>query len=85
MPLWVTLVLLSSASLLWLKGSANSDDVIGLLEHILAVGLLMVVLLAGRLIPLEIAGLATALWLPRANSGLNRRPEPHRDDAMIPF
>ncbi|NQV10167.1 MAG: hypothetical protein HQ527_03215 [Cyanobacteria bacterium] len=85
MPLWLTFVLLAAATLLWLLGSANGDDVIALLEHILAVGLLLVVLLGGRLLPLELAGLALALWLPRARSGQDSRTEPHRDDVMIPF
>ncbi|APD47546.1 hypothetical protein KQ302_04035 [Synechococcus sp. CS-602] len=85
MPLWLTFVLLAAATLLWLLGSANADDVIALLEHILAVGLLLVVLLGGRLLLLELAGLALALWLPRARSGQAGRTEPHRDDVMIPF
>ena len=66
MPWWLDVVLLSAAVLLWSLGSSHEDEVIGLLEKILAVAALFVVLLGGRQIPLELAALAIAFWLPSA-------------------
>ena len=40
MPIWVTLGLLAASVLLWLLGTANGDDVIGLLERLIALGAL---------------------------------------------
>ncbi|MCT0247798.1 hypothetical protein [Synechococcus sp. CS-205] len=85
MPLWVTLSLLSASVLLWLVGSANGDDVIGLLERLIALGALAVVLLVARPLPLEILGVGLALWLPRAHSGQAAPPLPNRNDVLIPF
>ena len=44
MPWWTTLVLLTLGTYLWLSGRANPDDVIGLLEQMLAIALGLVVL-----------------------------------------
>jgi hypothetical protein len=52
---------------LWIEGSNHQDDTIGLLEKIIATAAVMVVLLGGRWLPLEIAALALALWLPSAD------------------
>jgi hypothetical protein len=68
MPWWLDLLLLSLAGLLWCSGSANSDDVWGMLQRLLAVTALAVVLLGGRQIILELIALAVALWLPGASS-----------------
>ncbi len=67
MPWWMDLVLLITGFALWMLGVNHSDDVIGLLEKILAVAAMMVVLLGGRWLPLELVVLALALWLPSAS------------------
>jgi hypothetical protein len=61
------LILLVIGLILWLLGDNHRDDVIGLLERILAVAAVMVVLLGGRWLLLEGAALALALWLPSAS------------------
>jgi hypothetical protein len=61
------LILLVIGLILWLLGDNHRDDVIGLLEKILAVAAVMVVLLGGRWLLLEGAALALALWLPSAS------------------
>jgi hypothetical protein len=66
MPWWFDLVLLVAGVVLWIEGSNHQDDTIGLLEKILATAAVMVVLLGGRWLPLEIAALGLALWLPSA-------------------
>jgi hypothetical protein len=48
MTLWATLILLGLMTYLWLAGRSNPDDVIGLLEQILAITLGLVVLFIGR-------------------------------------
>ena len=45
MTLWATLILLGLMTYLWLAGRSNPDDVIGLLEQILAITLGLVCLL----------------------------------------
>jgi hypothetical protein len=85
MPVWVTLCLLAASALLWLLGTANSDDVIGLLERMLAIGALAVVVLVARPLPLELLGVGLALWLPRAHSGQAPPPLPNHNDVLIPF
>ena len=66
MPWWFTLVLLALMIFLWVSGRRNSDDVIGLLEQILAIGLAMVVLFIGQNILLESIVLLIGLRLPAA-------------------
>lgn len=66
MPWWVTLICLLLAAQLWLSSLRNLDDVIGLLEKILATTLALVVLLVGHNILLECLGLLVALMLPMA-------------------
>jgi hypothetical protein len=60
------LVLLVAGVVLWMEGTNQQDDTIGLLEKILATAAVMVVLLGGRWLPLEFAALGLALWLPSA-------------------
>ncbi|WP_255099908.1 hypothetical protein [Synechococcus sp. L2F] len=84
-PVWLTLLLLTVSAILWLSGSGNRDDVIGLLERILSVAALLVVVMVGRGVPLEIAGVLLAFWLPRARADQAPPPIPHRDDVLIPF
>ena len=66
MPWWTSLLLLSVAVLLWLVGRGNSDDVIGLLEKLLAVTITMAVLLFGHNLLLEAVALLIAFRLPPA-------------------
>jgi len=86
MPNWVTLLLLGLCVLLGSKGYGNRDDVIGLLELLLAAVGLLVVLFAGHNLLLELAGLALALGLPRARDGLDSlSSRRERDDLLLPF
>ena len=85
MPLWLTLVLVSASVLLWCLGTANGDDVIGLLERILAVASMAVALLAGHLVLLELAGLGLAVWLPSARRWQTSQPLPQRGDGLLPY
>jgi hypothetical protein len=64
MPLWLDLLFLGLAVLLWTKGGRQLDDVVMMLMRILAVAFALVVLLGGRLLLLEIALLLLVLWLP---------------------
>ncbi|MCP9820342.1 hypothetical protein KBZ18_12695 [Synechococcus sp. Cruz-9H2] len=85
MPIWVMALLLAASVLLWLLGTANSDDVIGLLERLLSLGALAVVLFVARPLLLELLGVGLALWLPRAHSGQAPPPLPNHNDVLIPF
>jgi hypothetical protein len=67
MPWWMDLILLLVGVVLWLQGENHSDDVIGLLQKIVAVAAVMVVLLGGRWLLLEAAALVLALLLPSAS------------------
>ena len=69
MPWWSTLVCLLLAAQLWASSYRNRDDVIGLLEKILACTLALVVLFVGHNILLELVGLVVALSLPIARRG----------------
>ncbi|HRD41407.1 MAG TPA: hypothetical protein PLI52_01405 [Prochlorococcaceae cyanobacterium AMR_MDS_5431] len=83
---WIALILLCLGAGLWGLGSANRDEVIGLLEQMLAVGLLLVVFFIGHQLILEISFLIIALSLPKARSGLSLRlPPTNHDDVLIPF
>ncbi|WP_392349323.1 hypothetical protein [Parasynechococcus sp.] len=66
MPWWSTLICLLLAAQLWASSLRNLDDVIGLLEKILATTLALVVLVVGHNIMLELVGLLVALGLPMA-------------------
>ena len=63
----VTALFLTAAVLLWLLGRDNSDDVIGLLEKIIAITAVMLVVLLNRSVLLEGAVLLIAFLLPRAH------------------
>ena len=65
----VSALFLTAAVLLWLIGRGNSDDVIGLLEKIIAVTSVMLVVLLNRSVLLEGVALLIAFVLPKA-----RRP-----------
>ena len=66
MSWWISLMLMSLGIVLWLKGRGNSDDVIGLLEKMLAVAVLMVVLFVNHNLVLETLALFAVLQLPIA-------------------
>ena len=63
-------MLLSMAALLWKKSCDSTDDVIALLERILATTLTLVVVLVSRNLLLESVVLIAAVQLP----GVPRRP-----------
>jgi len=64
MPWWTSLLLLAMAVTLWMSGRNNPDDVIGLLERLLAALLTVVVVLVSRNLTLELLALIAALRLP---------------------
>ena len=70
MPWWTSFSLIGVASLLWVSGRRNPDDVIGLLEKLLAIVFGIVVVLVSRNLLLETAVLIAAVQLP----GVPRRP-----------
>ena len=86
MPWWATLILLSLMTYLWLSGRSNPDDVIGLLEQMLAVALALVVLFVGHSLLLETLVLLFALRLPTARRGMPviDRPQASKD-VLMPF
>ena len=86
MPWWATLVLLVMGTYLWLSGRSNPDDVIGLLEQMLAIALGLVVLFVGQNMFLESLVLVVALRLPaaRRNQPVTQRSKA-RKDVLIPF
>tara|TARA_B100001287_G_scaffold148956_1_gene125426 strand:- start:37 stop:252 length:216 start_codon:yes stop_codon:yes gene_type:complete len=70
MPWWTSLLLIGLALNVWLSGRRNPDEVIGLLEKLLAALLLVVVLWESRNVVLEGLALLVVLQLPV----LPRRP-----------
>lgn len=66
MPWWSVLLFLALSLLLWIRGRADRDDVIGLFTKFLAVLVLVVLVVAGQPLLLELALLGLALWLPSA-------------------
>ena len=86
MPLWTTLVLLALGTYLWLSGRSNPDDVIGLLEQMLAIALGLVVLFVGHSMLLEGLVLLVALRLSaaRRNHPVMERSKAGKD-VLMPF
>ena len=86
MPFWATLVLLSLMVTLWVSGRGNPDDVIGLLEQMLAITLGLVVLFIGRSLLLEVLALVFAVRLPaaRRNHPVQQRTQGSKD-VLMPF
>ena len=70
MPWWTSLLLFFLSLNLWLSGRKNPDEVIGLLEKMLAALLVVVVVLDSRNVVLESLALLAVLQLP----ALPRRP-----------
>ena len=64
MPWWTSLLLFFLSLNLWLSGRKNPDEVIGLLEKMLAALLVVVVLLDSRNVVLESLALMAVLQLP---------------------
>ena len=64
MPWWSSLLLIALAGKVWLSGRENPDDVIGLLEKLLAALLVVVVVLVSRNLVLEALAVALVLRLP---------------------
>ena len=71
---------------LWFLGRSNQDDVIGLLEQMLAIAVALVVLFLGQNLILETCVLVVALSLPAAkrNHGAIERSKADRE-TFIPF
>ncbi|AKN59875.1 hypothetical protein WB44_00605 [Synechococcus sp. WH 8020] len=86
MTLWATFILLGLMTYLWVSGRSNPDDVIGLLEQILAITLGLVVLFIGRSLFLELMVLVFALRLPaaRRNHPVAARSKAGKD-MLMPF
>ncbi len=86
MPWWTTLVLLALMTYLWFSGRRNPDDVIGLLEQMLSIGLALVVLFVGQNLLLESIVLLVGLRLPaaRQNYPVINRSQASKD-VLMPF
>ena len=86
MPWWITLILLALMIFLWVSGRRNPDDVIGLLQQMLAIGFAMVVLFIGQNILLESIVLLIGLRLPaaRQNQPVINRSHASKD-VLMPF
>ena len=67
MPWWTSLLFLAMSVMLWMSGRNNPDDVIGLLERLLAALLVLVVVLVRQNLVLESVALIAALRLPFAS------------------
>ena len=67
MPWWTSLLFLAISVMLWMSGRNNPDDVIGLLERLLAALLILVVVLVSQNLVLESVALIAALRLPFAS------------------
>ena len=67
MPWGITLILVSAGIGLCLLGGVNRDDVVGLLMRIIGMVFLVAASIFGRLLWLDLAGIALALWLPSAS------------------
>ena len=67
MPWGITLIFLAAGAWLCLLGGANGDDVVGLLLRIIGIVFLLAASIFGRLLWLDLAGIALALWLPSAS------------------
>ena len=67
MPWWTSLLFLAISVMLWMSGRNNPDDVIGLLERLLAALLVLVVVLVSQNLVLESVALFAALRLPLAS------------------
>lgn len=79
-------LLLGVIVLLWQKGSDNSDEVMGILERLIAVVVLVIALCVGALhLLFGFALLALALALPRASQNQAPQRQSTSDDIFLPF
>ncbi len=79
-------LLLGVIVLLWQKGSDNTDEVMGILERLIAVAVLVVALCVGALhLLFGFALLAVALALPRARQNQAPQRQTTNDDIFLPF
>jgi vacuolar-type H+-ATPase subunit I/STV1 len=79
-------LLLGVIVLLWQKGAANTDEVMGILERLIAVVLLIISLCVGALhLLFGFALLALALALPRARQNQAPQRQSTSDDIFLPF
>ena len=68
MPWWALLGLIALMTFLWFSGRSNRDDVLGLLQRLLAIAVALVVLFFGQNLLLESLVLVLALGLPAVRS-----------------
>lgn len=79
-------LLLGVIVLLWQKGSANTDEVLGILERLIALVVLVISLCVGALhLLFGFALLALALALPRASQNQAPQRQTASDDIFLPF
>ncbi|MFZ4566031.1 MAG: hypothetical protein ACOYMY_06165 [Prochlorococcaceae cyanobacterium] len=79
-------LLLGLIVLLWQKGAANTDEVMGILERIVAVVVLIISLCVGALhLLFGFALLALALALPRASQNQAPQRQATSNDIFLPF
>ena len=67
MPWWTSMLFLAMSVMLWMSGRNNHDDVIGLLERLLAALLVVMVVMVSQNLVLESMALIAALRLPLAS------------------
>ena len=67
MPWWTSLLFLAISVMRWMSGRKKPDEVIGLLERLLAALLIVVVVLVSQNLLLESVALVAALRLPLAS------------------
>ena len=80
------MLLVAIAALLWNLGRRNADEVMGILEKIIAVVLIVISLCVGGLHQLLGFGLLMlALKLPRARINQAPLPAPSNNEIFLPF
>lgn len=79
-------LLLAGIVLLWQKGAANTDEVMGILERIIAVVVLVISLCVGALhLLFGFVLLSLALALPRASQNQAPQRQATSNDIFLPF
>lgn len=79
-------LLLGLIVLLWQKGAENADEVMGILERLIAVVILIISLCVGALhLLFGFALLALALALPRARENQAPQRQTASNDIFLPF
>jgi len=86
MAIFVSMLLVAIAALLWNLGRRNADEVMGVLEKIIAVVLIVISLCVGGLHQLLGIGLLMiALKLPRARINQAPLPAASNNEIFLPF